>query len=143
MQAHERHNADDARPLRLWNLPNRHRTTDFIILHGGFPWMDDAGMLAKHYSNVYLDMAWAHLMSPAISSRALQDWIDLVPMNKVLGFGGDYGVVEKVYGHQTLARQAIARALAAKMEEGMPLARAQAWLQAMMVDNPARVYRLG
>ena len=110
MQAHDEHNADDARPLRLWNLPHRHRRTTFIILHGGFPWMSDAAQLAKHYPNVYLDLAWAHLMSPEISARGLLEWIDLVPMHKIFGFGGDYCVVEKVYGHLVLARHALARA---------------------------------
>lgn len=144
MQAHHEHTPDDARPLRLWNLFHRYPRTDFIILHAGFPWMSDAGMLAKHYANVYLDMAWTHLMSPEISARALLEWIDFVPMHKIFGFGGDYCVVEKVYGHLILARQDIARAFAVKMaRDGMPLSRAQAWLQAILFNNPNRVYRLG
>ena len=144
MQAHDEHNAEDARPLRLWNLPHRYRQVDFIILHAGFPWTSEAAMLAKHYPNVYLDMGWMHLMSPEISTRALEEWIDLVPMHKIFGFGGDYCVVEKVYGHLVLARQDIARALAAKMaRDGMPPARARMWLQAILFDNPNRIYRLG
>jgi predicted TIM-barrel fold metal-dependent hydrolase len=143
MQAHHDHNADDSRPLRLWNLPHRHRNVDFIILHAGFPWMTDAAMLAKHYPNVYLDMAWTHLMSPEIATRALLEWVDLVPMHKIFGFGGDYCVVEKVYGHLVLARRNIARALAAKMDrDAMPAPRAQAWLQAILFDNPSSVYAL-
>ena len=137
------HNPDDSRPLRLWNLFHRYRKTDFVILHAGFPWMEEAAMLAKQYPNAYLDMAWAHLMSPEIATRALKTWVDMVPMNKVMGFGGDYGVVEKVYGHLTLARQNIACALAAKVETGaLTLPRAKAWIQAILWDNPKRVYRL-
>jgi predicted TIM-barrel fold metal-dependent hydrolase len=144
LQAMTDHNADDARPTRLWNLPHRYRRVDFVILHAGLPWMEDAALLAKHYSNVYLDMGWDHLMSPEISTRALCTWVDVVPVNKVFGFGGDYAVVEKVYGHLTLARQNIARALAAKMaRDGMPLERARAWMRAMLFDNPNRVFRLG
>lgn len=143
MQAHTEHNPDDARPLRLWNLPHRYRHVNFIILHAGFPWSTDAGMLAKHYANVYLDMGWMHLMSPEISTRALLEWIDLVPMHKIFGFGGDYCVVEKVFGHLQLARQDIARALATAMaRDAMPITRAQAWLQAILFDNPQRVYQL-
>jgi len=144
LQAYTEHNADDARPTRLWNLPHRYRRVDFVILHSGLPWMEDAAVLAKHYPNVYLDMGWDHLMSPELSIRALKTWIDLVPMNKIFGFGGDYHVVEKVYGHLALARQDIARALADKMEsDGMSLDRAKAWLQAILFDNPNRVFRLG
>ena len=143
LQAHTRHNLDDARPARLWNLPHRYPGVDFVILHSGLPWMEEAAVLAKHYPNVYLDMGWDHLMSPELSARALRTWIDLVPMNKVFGFGGDYCVVEKVYGHLTLARQDIARALAHKVgRDGMAIERAHAWSRAILVDNPTRVFRL-
>ena len=143
LQADMEHNADDARPLRLWNLPHRYRNVDFIILHSGMPWMEDAALLSKHYPNVYLDMGWDHIMSAEISTRALRSWIDLVPMNKIFGFGGDYAVVEKVYGHLTMAKQDIGRALASKMEtDGMPFDRAKAWAQAILFDNPKRVYHL-
>ncbi len=143
LQAYTEHNADDARPLRLWNLPHRYRHVDFVLLHSGLPWLDDAALLAKHYPNVYLDMGWDHLMSPELSTRALTAWIDLLPMNKIFGFGGDYCVVEKVYGHLLLARRDIARALADKMDrDGMSPERAHAWCRAMLVENPGRVFRL-
>ena len=137
-------NADDCRPLRLWNLPHRYRNTDFLILHGGFPWLEDAALLAKQYENVYLDLAWAHLMSPEIVARSLRSWVDMIPMHKILGFGGDYCVVEKVYGQLVLAKQNIGSALAAKMDDGaLSFDRAKAWIQAMFYDNPNRLFRLG
>ena len=143
LQTCQDHKPDDSRPLQLWNLLHRYRGTDFVILHAGFPWMEEAAMLAKQYPNAYLDMAWAHLMSPEIATRALKTWVDMVPMSKIMGFGGDYSVVEKVYGHLTLARQNIARALAEKVETGaLTLPRAKAWIQAILWGNPKRVYRL-
>ena len=135
---------DDTRPLPLWNLAHRYRRVRFVLLHAGMPWLEEAAMPAKQYPNVYLDMAWAHLMSPEISTRALRTWIDMVPINKILGFGGDYCVVEKVYGHLELAKQNIAAAFASKMDsDGMPLERAKAWIQAMLYDNPKEVFKLG
>jgi hypothetical protein len=42
-----------------------------------------------------------------------------------------------------MAKQDIARALASKMEtDGMPFDRAKAWSQAILFDNPKRVYKL-
>lgn len=143
LQADVRHKEDNAKPLRLWNLIERYRHTDFVLLHSGLPWMEEACLLAKHYDNVYLDMAWDHIMSPELSTRAVRYFVDLVPRNKVFGFGGDFGVVEKVYGHLTMAREDLSRALAHKVTaEGMPLARAEGWLTAMLHDNPARVFHL-
>jgi hypothetical protein len=45
-------------------------------------------------------------------SSALVEWLDTVPANKISAFGGDYIFVDGVYGHQYLARQNVARALA-------------------------------
>lgn len=144
LQAHVNHNPDDARPTRLWNLPNRFRKARFVLLHSGLPWMEDAALLAKNYPNVWLDMGWDHLMSPELSRRALSAWVDLVPMNKIFGFGGDYMVAEKIYGHLVLARQNIAAVFARKMDEnGMSRERAAAWLRALLFDNPNTVYKLG
>lgn len=143
LQTNHDHNADDSRPLRLWNLPHRYRRTDFVILHSGFPWLEDGALLAKQYRNVYLDLAWTHIMSPEIVTRSLQSIVDLVPMHKVIGFGGDYCIIEKVYGHLMIAKQDIARAFSTKIDNGgMTLPRAKAWAQAMLWDNPVNVFRL-
>jgi len=138
-----RNKPDNARPGRLWNLINRYTNTRFVILHSGIPWVDDAAMLAKYFSNAYLDMAWMHIISPEISITALNHWIDLVPRNKILGFGGDYGVVEKVYGHLTMAKENIAKVLAKRIQERvMTEDEARGWAKALLHDNPVEVYRL-
>ena len=134
---------DDTRPGQLWNLLNRYRHVRFNMLHAGIPWMDEAAVMAKHFPNLTLDMGWTHAMSPELSVRAIRAYVDMLPRNKVLGFGGDYCVVEKVYGHLTVARQNIARALSAKVAEGaLSEASARAWARAMLHDTPARTYDL-
>ena len=143
LQAHANHKASDARPLPLWNLAHRYPHVRLVVLHAGLPWMEEAALLAKHFPNLYLDMGWTHLMSPEISTRALRSYVDLVPMHKVLGFGGDYSVVEKVFGHLVLARRDIGRALASKVADGdLTVERAEAWVRALLYDNPKDVFRL-
>ena len=52
-------------------------------------------------------------------------------------------MVEKVYGHLTIAKRDIARALGEKVDEGALSDKdAQGWAQAILHDNPARVYGL-
>lgn len=143
LQTNTDHKASDARPLPLWNLAHRYPHVRLVVLHAGLPWMEEAALLAKHFPNVYLDMGWTHLMSPEISTRALRAFVDLVPMHKVLGFGGDYFVVEKVWGHLVLARRDIARALASKVADGdLTVERAEAWVRALLWDNPKDLFRL-
>jgi hypothetical protein len=70
--------------------------------------------------------------------------MDMVPTNKIVGFGGDVGAGPyKVYGALCLARENIARALAARirrreMSERRALDVCRAWLY----DNPKRIYGL-
>jgi predicted TIM-barrel fold metal-dependent hydrolase len=143
IQAGNYNDLDNARPTQLWNMFRRYPKVRFNLLHAGLPFVDEAGLLAKYFPNVTIDMAWMHAISPEISVRALRDWIDLVPRNKVLGFGGDYHVVEKVYGHLVLARDNIATALTDRVEQGsMGREEARAWVHALLWENPRVVYRL-
>lgn len=62
-------------------------------------------------------------------------------MNKILGFGGDYLIVEKVYGHLCIARENFCRALTEKADEiGLTQQRAQLWLRRLVHDNAEAVY---
>ncbi len=143
LQADNYARALDAKPLPLWRIANRFRTTRFLILHAGLPWLEEAALLAKHFPNVYLDMTWDHIMSSELSVRGLRAFIDLVPRNKIFGFGGDYKVVEKVYGHLQIAKNDLALALAHKVAfEAMPLQRAEGWCKALLHDNPIAFYKL-
>ena len=134
---------DDTRPGQLWSLFNRYRHVRFNMLHAGIPWMDEAAVMAKHFPNLTLDMGWTHAMSTELSMRAIKAYVDLVPRTKVLGFGGDYCVVEKVYGHLCLARENIARALSEKVTEGaLSETSARSWVRALLHDNVSAVYKL-
>ncbi|HNT34306.1 MAG TPA: hypothetical protein PKH07_04835, partial [bacterium] len=63
--------------------------------------------------------------------------------NKISAFGGDYCFVDGVYGHQFLARQNVAAALAQKVTDGaMSLARAKEISHWLFVDNPMRLFGL-
>jgi len=131
----------DADPLLLQDLIESNRKTRFDLFHGGMPWVRQIAVLAKHFPNVHLNMAWMHIISPAQARSALAEWLDMVPHNKVFGFGGDYSIVEKVYGHLKMARQNIACVLADKVEEGaFSRAQASAVARRLMLDNPAEFY---
>ena len=143
LQAGNFHRMSDADPLLLHDIISASRQTRFDLFHGGMPWVREIATLAKYFPNVYLNMAWMHIISPQQSCSALDEWLDLVPNNKIFGFGGDMSIVEKVYGHLTIARQNIASVLAARIRRG-DWTRAEASLVArrLMRDNAAEFYRI-
>src|SRR5262249_25078166 len=71
-----------------------------------------------HYANAYIDLCWAWIISPVTCTRYVQEFLTTAPLNKLLGFGGDYIVIEPVMGHARLARHGLAQALTALAEDG-------------------------
>jgi hypothetical protein len=133
----------DSNPALLSNLFLEYANVRFDLFHMSYPYMMELGTLAKNFRNVFIDMCWGHIISPEAARRALVEWLDAVPANKISAFGGDYCFVEGVYGHQALARENVAAALAQKVEDGsMSLGRAQEVARWLFVDNPVRIFAL-
>jgi predicted TIM-barrel fold metal-dependent hydrolase len=90
----------------------------FDVFHGSYPYMKELAAIAKNLPNVYADLSWLHIISPTSAKEALRDWLDTIPANKILGFGGDYRFVEGIYAHSKMAREDIAAVLREKVNEG-------------------------
>ncbi|HZJ57550.1 MAG TPA: amidohydrolase family protein [Clostridia bacterium] len=130
-------------PSLLSNLFLEYPDVDFDIFHIGYPYQHVLSALAKNFPNVYIDMCWAHIISPAACVNALIEWIDSVPYNKITAFGGDYLIVDAVYGHQYLARENVSKSLAHKVGEGIfPIDEAKHIAKALFYDNPKRIFKL-
>ncbi|MDD5673026.1 MAG: amidohydrolase family protein [Chitinivibrionales bacterium] len=133
----------DADPALLTNLFLEYRNARFDIFHMGYPYVSELGTLAKNFRNVFIDMCWGHIICPEAARRALAEWLDAVPANKISAFGGDYCFVDGVYGHQFLARRNVAAALAQKVADGsFSLMRAKELAAWLFVDNPKRLFGL-
>lgn len=133
----------DSNPTLLTNLFLEYRHARFDVFHMGYPYVMELGNLAKNFRNVFIDMCWGHIISPEAARRALVEWLDAVPANKISAFGGDYCFVDGVYGHQFLARQNVAAALAQKVTDGsFDMARAREVAAWLLVENPKRLFGL-
>ena len=116
----------------------------FDLFHLGMPMIRDAILIGKTCPNIVLNLTCCPIISQVQTCRALDEILDLVPVNKVIAFGGDYRVsVQKVWGHLVMARECVAAALADRIEAG-DLDRKEALRIARLwfFDNPARVYGL-
>lgn len=133
----------NSNPEHMTNLFLEYPGVKFDIFHIGFPYQQSLGVLAKNFPNVYIDMAWAHIISPEVSVRAVVEWLDSVPANKISAFGGDYFFVDGVYGHVVMARENIAKALSIKIKrDAFDLDRAKEILYWMFVDTPGKLFHL-
>jgi len=124
------------------------RKTNFVIVHGGYPFTKHtASLMGK--SNVYADFsAQTFLLYPRALSEVLRNWLENYP-EKVL-FGADafpltpeVGWEEGAWLGTATARQALALALTAMMNDGeITRARALELAQMVMRENALRLYNL-
>jgi hypothetical protein len=131
----------NSNPVQLVNLFMEYADARFDIFHGSWPYCGELSALAKNFPNVYIDMCWMHIISPSRSRSALSEWLDEVPANKILGFGGDYRFVEGVYGHAIIARDNIAKVLASKVDDGIyRLKQAKKYASWLLKENAAKLF---
>lgn len=134
---------ENSNPTLLANLFALYRQITFDIFHISYPYEKELTVLAKMFPNVNIDMCWAQIISPNASVNALLEWFDTVPLNKISAFGGDYSLIDGVYGHQLMAKENVSRALALSVENGtFDINEAKHTGKMMFFDNPMRIFRL-
>ena len=133
----------NSNPELLANLFLEYPDVNFDLFHIGYPYQQVVSVLAKNFPNVFIDMCWAHIVSPIASINALSEWLEVVPYNKISAFGGDYLFVDGVYGAQQLARINVSKAMAAKVESGLfDINKAIEIAESLFYINPLNLFKL-
>lgn len=133
----------NSNPTQLCNLFLTYTNIKFDLFHISYPYHREAIALCKMFPNVYLDMCWAHIISPRSAMEFLSEFIDAVAVNKVSAFGGDYLMIDTVYGHQLMARQNVSKVLAEKVSDGIfSVDEACKIAKMMFFDNPVEIFNL-
>jgi uncharacterized protein len=101
-------------PMNLVELIRANPKTKFILFHGGFPWVGEAGMVALKCPNVWLDSVWLPVLSYTMGRRAYKEWLDMISSNRIM-WGSDMPTIEGTYGTTIYTRQCIYEALADKV----------------------------
>lgn len=107
----------NSNPAFLINLFMKYRNCNFDIFHAGYPYSDQLIAISKQFPNVYFDLCWIVDISPALYKRVLNLLLEIIPSNKIFGFGGDYMFIEGLYGSQKIVRRAIADLLYEKIDQ--------------------------
>jgi len=109
----------NSNPLELNKLLYDGQFSDvkFVIMHGGYPYTQEAITMVRYFPNAYLDLAWMALFSPAAAKAALADAIDMLDGRQLM-FGTDSANLEEMYGTVKFTRRILAEVLAEKVERG-------------------------
>lgn len=133
----------NSNPTLLTNLFLEYPNINFDLFHIGYPYQKEVAVLSKNFPNVFIDICWAHIISPHSSINFLLEFLDTVPLNKISAFGGDYVFIDVVVGHQNIARENIAKVLSLKVcDELFDIEKAKKISRLFFYDNPAELFRL-
>ncbi len=131
----------------LFNDP-RLRHTTFVMLHGGWPFVREAGALLQK-PNVYLDLSQASLtFSPRTLAGWLREWLETYPEKVLYGtdgypLSGAEGWEESTWIANRNAREALGLALTGMVDDGeISRPRALAIADEVMSGSAAALYRL-
>ena len=124
------------------------RKTNFVVVHGGYPFTKEMGSLMSK-PNVYADFsAQTFFTYPRELSDILRNWLESYPDKILFGtdafsFGPEVDWGETAWLSNATARQALALALAGMMNDG-EISRERSVDLARMVlhDNAAKLYDL-
>lgn len=137
-------------PLNLEPLLNDPalRHTNFVFLHGGWPYVHETGALLEK-PNVYLDISQQALVIPAATLATwLREWLELFPEKVLFGTDGypystSLGWEESTWLAARNARHALGIALSGMERDGeISPARASQLAHMVLHDNAAALYKL-
>ncbi len=133
----------NSKPTHLINLFMEYPHVNFCIFHSSYPYGGELSVLAKNFPNVFIDMCWTPVISPAYSIRYLDEWLETVPANKIMVFGGDYSVVELAYAHSVFARRIVSKVLIEKVRSGyMSEEEAKHIAKKILRENALEIFKL-
>ena len=126
-------------PAKLKNAVERHPEVPFIFLHT-YPYTDEALTMLWFYPNVYLDLSWLQLLSPAILRDTLRKALGLTPMNRIF-LSTDATCPEEQYGTAVGIRRVLAQVLEEKIAlDGWDKETALAVAHALLHKNAEEFY---
>lgn len=132
---------DRCRANHLQYIIEMFKDVRFVLLHCGFPYIDDALLLAKYYPNVHLDLTWTHIIDRYKARELINRVIEMIPQNKICGFGGDYFYIGNVHGHLKIAKENIAYVLNERIEsKEMSLKDAKKIANKWLYENPKEYF---
>ncbi|HEX2968086.1 MAG TPA: amidohydrolase family protein [Bacteroidales bacterium] len=143
LQADRGNTLSNSDPLLLTNVFRDFPDVRFVLYHGSYPYGGELSALAKSYRNVFIDLNWMYSISPSYSERYLNEFLETIPVSKIMAFGGDCMAVENVYSELITAKRIISEVLIKKVQEGY-ITEDEAKTIARMIlhDNAIRFYKL-
>jgi len=130
-------------PLNLIPVIERHCDTKFVILHGGYPWINEVAALTHNYENVYIDMSVLPLVCTSAAVKHLHLLLESARDASRITWGGDCCYVTESYGAAIAMRYVLKVVLSEKVASGyLTEQRARRLAERILAVNAEELYDL-
>jgi hypothetical protein len=128
--------------MPLEQLAKRYPRMNIVMIHC-WPFVEEAGWLAKYQQNIYIDTCWQPVLSPSFLRQALRTWLGYVPTHKIT-CSHDSTTVEMAVGSSLFTREILSECLGELNRDArMPEARLQRLGENLLQNNSVRLYGFG
>lgn len=132
-----------ARPAHLQALLKRHAGQPVVLVHGGYPWIEESAFLASIFPSVYLDFSLLVPWGTVYIDRAFELILGTVPANKIFHASDEASEPELLWLAARLARRALQRVLGDAVGRGIVSpGEAHTFGRAILGENALRVHGL-
>ena len=151
-QAHERNwvhqvhvgtnNITESSPMPLQSLATRYPQMNIVMIHC-WPFLKEAGWLAKFVPNMYIDSCWLPVLNPEFLREGFKLWLNYVPLHKIM-LAHDSTHIEMAVGSSLFTREILSESLA-DQQKSLKLTSNYIRMIAtdMLNNNAVRLYKIG
>ncbi|MEO8125471.1 MAG: amidohydrolase family protein [Bryobacteraceae bacterium] len=135
-------NLTQSSPMPLGPLAQRYRKMKIVMIHC-WPFLREAGWLAKFHPNVYIDTCWQPVLNPGFFREAISTWWNYVPLHKIT-CGHDSTTVEMACGSALFTREILAEVLGdRRLNMGADAATLRRAATGLLHNNAVAIYGIG
>jgi len=136
------HNLEQSTPLPLRGLAGRYPKQKIVMLHC-WPFLEEAGHLAKYNPNIYIDTCWQQVLSPQFFREAMRLWLEYVPFPKIM-MANDSTTIEMAVGSVHFSRKILGEILPAiGKSAGIAENQLRQIAADMLGNNAVDLYKIG
>lgn len=129
---------NDIHPMHLREFVESFPDVRFDLLHCGYPYMAETGILAQNHENVWINMSYMFLRSLPLSRLWLDAYLNVTAGDRIL-LGSDVFDVFSLCGVVGAIRQSVAAVLQKRIDEGWLSERLARELAEKLLYQNARV----
>jgi len=136
------HNLTQSSPMPLLSLARRYGRMKIVMIHC-WPFLEQAGWLAKYQSNIYIDTCWQPVLSPGFLRDTLRLWLSYVPAHKIT-CSHDSTTIEMAAGSSLFTREILSDCLSEMNRDVlMPETKLLGLATELLQNNAVRLYGIG